>query len=128
VPKGRLDETGRIPAAYRGLVETDSPDPAVRTRRNVRDADATLILTAPGVTSPGSDWTARAAVQLRKPLLILDLTDVTAEADAAHLRAWLGALRPRTLNVAGPRASEAPELYALALRLLLEALGASQPT
>jgi hypothetical protein len=27
----------------RGLVETESPDPAVRTARNVRDSDATLI-------------------------------------------------------------------------------------
>ena len=31
VPRGRLAEDGRIPERYRGLVETDSADPAVRT-------------------------------------------------------------------------------------------------
>ncbi len=44
VPHGRLAEDGRIPARYPGLVETDSPDGAERTRWNVRDSDATLIV------------------------------------------------------------------------------------
>jgi len=44
VPYGRVAEDGRIPDGYPGLVETDSRDPAVRTMRNVRDLDATLIV------------------------------------------------------------------------------------
>jgi hypothetical protein len=44
VPKGRLAEGGPIPERYSGLVETQSSDAAVRTSLNVRDSDATLIV------------------------------------------------------------------------------------
>ena len=44
MPKGRLAEDGPIPEDYLGLIEADSADPAVRTALNVRDSDATLIL------------------------------------------------------------------------------------
>jgi hypothetical protein len=44
VPKGRLAEDGPIPERYSGLVETQSSDPAVRTSLNLRDSDATLIV------------------------------------------------------------------------------------
>ena len=44
VPRGRLAEDGLIPEDYLGLLEADSTDPAVRTALNVRDSDATLIL------------------------------------------------------------------------------------
>ncbi|HLF11639.1 MAG TPA: putative molybdenum carrier protein, partial [Gammaproteobacteria bacterium] len=43
-PKGRWAEDGEIPPRY-PLKETTSTDPARRTRANVRDADATLVLT-----------------------------------------------------------------------------------
>src|SRR5262245_24993140 len=43
VPRGRLAEDGPIPARYPGLVETETTNPAERTRQNVRAADATLI-------------------------------------------------------------------------------------
>ena len=42
-PLGRSAEDGVIPARYQ-LQETDSPQYAVRTEWNVRDADGTLIL------------------------------------------------------------------------------------
>src|SRR5690606_4861542 len=43
-PRGRRAEDGPIPARY-PLAETASSDYAERTRRNVLDADATLVLT-----------------------------------------------------------------------------------
>ena len=44
-PRGRTAEDGPIPARY-PLRETESAKYDVRTRRNVRDSDGTLILTA----------------------------------------------------------------------------------
>jgi hypothetical protein len=44
VPRGRRAEDGAVPGRYVGMDETESPDYAERTRLNVRDSDATLIL------------------------------------------------------------------------------------
>lgn len=90
-------------AAYPELRATDSPDPQVRTRWNVRDSDATLVLLRGGVESPGTDLTVRVAIELGRRHLVVDVGDV----DAA--RAWIAGLAEgAVLNVAGPRESEAP--------------------
>jgi len=123
VPAGRLDEAGRIPERYDGLVEAASADPAVRTRRNVADADATLILTTATARSPGTDWTGRCAELLGKPVLTVVLAPDTLDADARRIRDWIAGVRPAVLNVAGPRASEDPTAYGSARRVLLNALG-----
>lgn len=122
VPRGRRAEDGRIPARYPGLVETESEDPALRTARNVRDADATLLVSH-GPLAGGSALTRRCAQELGRPCLHLDL-DAESLADAVQrLRAWLAERAPRVLNVAGPRASGDPEIYAATRALLRAALG-----
>ena len=78
VPKGRLAEDGPIPERYSGLVETESSDPAVRTSLNVRDSDATLIVSHGPLTS-GSLLTLEEGRRWRKPVLHLDLHEATAE-------------------------------------------------
>jgi hypothetical protein len=109
VPKGRAAEDGAIPDRYPDLREADSADPAVRTALNVRDSDATLVLSH-GPLFGGSLLTVREAARAGKPVLHLDL-DLLSEAEAAaRLRGWLADVRPRTLNVAGPRASEDPRI------------------
>jgi hypothetical protein len=119
-PLGGWAEDLQLPpgvrARYPELVPTRSPDPNVRTRRNVRDADATLIVWPPGVRSPGSNTTRRAAARLDRPVLVTDGTDV------AEVRAWVASLGGAVeLNVAGPRESESPGSYART-RALVEAL------
>jgi len=44
VPKGRLAEDGEIPVDYPNLVEAEDAEPNTRTALNIRDSDATLIL------------------------------------------------------------------------------------
>ena len=105
VPKGRLAEDGAIPARYAGLRETDSADPAIRTALNVRDSDATLIVSH-GPLSGGSLLTLEEARRLGRPALHLDLSARSLDDAAADVRAWLQHVDPATLNVAGPRASE----------------------
>jgi hypothetical protein len=121
VPRGRLAEDGRISEHYPGLVETASADPAVRTALNVRDSDATLILSH-GPLSGGSLLTLREATRTGKPVLHLDLDALTHLEAAERLQGWLAATRPTTLNVAGPRASSDPRIAAATAALLASAL------
>jgi hypothetical protein len=105
VPRGRLAEDGTIPGRYTGLREADSTDPAVRTVLNVRDSDATLIVSH-GPLSGGSRLTLEEAIRMGRPLLHLDLSLLTQAEAVARLREWLRDVDPATLNVAGPRASQ----------------------
>ncbi len=116
-PRGRRAEDGPIPAAY-PLTPTPCRDHAQRTRWNVRDSDATLLL----LLGPAAGGTALALAEAKrrgKPLLAIDLAAPGGSAaTAAEFHAWVGRLQIRTLNVAGPRESEQPGIHALAAGLL----------
>lgn len=116
VPRGRRAEDGRIAARY-PLRETRSSAYGERTRLNVRDADATLILTH-GTPSGGTARTIDFARQLGRPHLVVDLA---ADADPATARAWLASLAVCVLNVAGPRESGCPGIFGEA-RVFLDAV------
>lgn len=105
-PKERRAEDGVIPAYY-PLTETTSKDYRVRTRRNVRDSDGTLILTR-GPLSGGTALTHRLAKEMDKPCLVVDLAQ---RPRANDVHAWLTSSNIRTLNVAGPRESNQPGIY-----------------
>ena len=60
VPKGRRAEDGTIPERYSNLRETDTDLYETRTRWNVRDSDATLILSH-GALAGGSKKTGAKA-------------------------------------------------------------------
>lgn len=112
-PAGRWAEDGPIDPAY-PLRETATADPAERTRLNIRDSDATLILAPDGRTQgipDGTALTADAAPRLGRPFLVLD-PDV-AHVDRAH--AWLVENGIDVLNVGGPRESSVPGIYDRAL-------------
>jgi len=102
-PLGRIAEDGLIDARF-PLSETPNGDPAQRTAWNVRDADATLILTQEGLTG-GTALTAEMAKRLEKPLLVVDLQRPVPMADVLS---WMRRAAVRVLNVAGPRESQAP--------------------
>lgn len=119
-PRGRRAEDGPIPARY-PLQETAGSDYTERTCANVRDADGTLIL-AWGELAGGTRLAADCAHTLGRPWLSIDLAGLAGPAGrgeaVAKVCAWLAGHRIRTLNVAGPRASEAPEVYAAAHALM----------
>jgi hypothetical protein len=124
-PRGRRAEDGRIPRCYR-LRETPSDRYAQRTAWNVRDADATLILTI-GDLSRGTAFTQRMTISLKRPVCVVDLAKFRA---VWPVRRWLKKHYVRTLNIAGPRASTSPESYNLAVRFLERLLRtpANEPT
>ena len=101
---------------YPDLRETPDHDTCQRTEWNVRDSDATLVLTRSNASSPGTAVGIAVAETYAKPHLIVD---VDAPDAAGRIRAWLGA-NPgiQTLSIGGPRESEAPGIYRAALALL----------
>jgi hypothetical protein len=117
IPKGRLAEDGPIPLHYGGLVETESSDPSVRTTLNVRDSDATLIVSH-GPLSGGSLLTLNEAGNLARPVFHLDLTVLAHTEAADQIRTWVRRVDPHTLNVAGPRATEDTAIYRSVWELL----------
>jgi hypothetical protein len=115
-PPGRLCESGAIPVAF-PLRETEqehserAPDipRSLRTERNVRDADAVLILLPRDTAAdPGTRWTRECAAHFRKPLLVADPYDPS---NRETISKWIRATRPGTLNVAGPAGSRCPGIY-----------------
>src|SRR5437764_6400071 len=72
-PRGRRAEDGSLPERY-PLQETRSAAYPPRTALNVRDSDATLILTR-GTPDRGTALTARLVERDGKPYLIVDLAE-----------------------------------------------------
>jgi hypothetical protein len=121
-PKGRLAEDGTIAERY-PLTETPTKRYPQRTEWNVRDSDATLILTV-GEPIGGTVLTVEVCQRLRQSHLIVDLAD---EPDPAAVADWLQAGRVSVLNVAGPRESGAPGVHDDTLAFLRDVLSRLAP-
>lgn len=113
-PAGRLAEDG--PIGYEYLLE-EMPDGGGyrrRTKANVRDSDATLIVSLSDELAGGSKETALFARRLDKPCLhVHPGTDWRAS-----LSAWAPSTEARLLNVAGPRGSREPDVGTFVRKVL----------
>jgi hypothetical protein len=105
-PADRAAEDGAIPARY-PVVAIDAADPSARTRRNVEDSDATLILCHGGL-SGGTLLTARLCETLARPCLIVDAEASGIPEAVRRARDFTGRHQIEVLNVAGPRQSGWP--------------------
>ncbi len=121
VPRGRRAEDGRIPDRYTGLEELHSARYGDRTRSNVCESDATLIVTF-GEPTGGTALTEKIANRHGRPCLVLDMERISSDAAAARCREFLEEKRPAALNVAGPRASGEPRIYEAVRGLLTRVL------
>lgn len=115
-PRGRRAEDGRIPDRY-PLNETPTDAYEQRTAWNVRDSDGTLIITS-GALEGGTALTMTEAERQGRPVLHVRTMD---RVPIPMIRAWGEDHDIRTLNVAGPRASEVEGIYEKA-RSILDAL------
>jgi hypothetical protein len=105
-PKGRRAEDGPIDGRY-PLKETHSASYRMRTEKNVRDSDGTLIFTWQKPKA-GTTLTIRFAQKYKKPYFIVDLSE---EGDPESAQEWATANQIRVLNIAGLRESECPGIY-----------------
>jgi hypothetical protein len=99
-PKGRRAEDGTIPEQYL-VQETPQREYRQRTRWNVRDADATLIVTLTRELTGGSLFTHRYAKTIARPCLHVFPGNGWRE----QMKAFMDRNVIRTLNVAGSRGS-----------------------
>ncbi len=124
-PKGRRAEDGVIPARY-PLDECGVGGFDERTRLNVRDSDATLILTRgkdSAALGGGTGLTLAWASKLSRPSLVVDLAQPV---DPDGVADWLQGSGVLVLNVAGPRESTVPGIYDAAAAFMTAVLAVIQ--
>ncbi len=101
-PQGRRAEDGVIPDRY-VLQETESKGYMQRTKWNVRDSDATLIITLAPELVGGSLFTFEYAKKMAKPCMHIHPDDAWPK----QIKHFLESNLIQVLNVAGPRCSNA---------------------
>lgn len=125
-PKGRIAEDGVVPEGFYSLREYPRGGYRARTRANVEDSDATLILVDTLPLAGGTALTAEWAAKVGRPCKAVCLADAEA---VEQIRDWMlsledtvrpGATDPVVLNVAGPRESKAPGIFLRARATLVE--------
>lgn len=112
-PKNRRSEDGHIPSRYL-LRETSAKAYHVRTSRNVRDSEGTLVLLRSRMQG-GTRYTVRCAEKSGRPLLLVRLPQAPP---VEAVLAWVRGHSITVLNVAGPRESSEPGIYTEALQWL----------
>lgn len=108
-PQGRLAEDGVIPARY-PLIELNGAGYRERTRQNVIDSDGTVIIYFDTI-SGGTEQTLHFCLQLKKPYLLLDATELSAARCAERIRQFVNVHALTIVNFAGPRASSEASAY-----------------
>ena len=116
VPKGRLTEDGSISDKY-NLIEMPTDSYPDRTKKNIRESDGTLILSH-GMITGGSEYTQNMALKYGKPMVHIDLSNVTPFDAAVLINNWIVDYEIKTLNVAGPRASKDSKIYQSTLDII----------
>lgn len=120
-PNGRLAEDGILDSRYT-LQETESKGYRQRTRQNVVDSDGTLILNI-GELSEGSLTTLRFAERFGKPCLVIQLDEEAEPENVLRAMEWAHAHSIAILNIAGPRESKRPGIYAVTMNFLSALFG-----
>ena len=80
-----------------------------RTRQNVIDSDATVIIYQTEIVlGGGTELTLKTCIARRKPYLLIDASVMPPETAGAHIADFVQRHHIETLNFAGPRGSGAP--------------------
>ena len=124
-PHGRLAEDGVIPAKYQ-LMEIADGGYRQRTRRNVADSDATLIVNL-GELDGGTLGTQVFAEKSSKPCLVVQADPGISEEMGDSVLAWWRQHDVKILNVAGRRESKRPGICRLTGELLTAVDAVLQP-
>jgi len=116
-PKGRIAEDGAIDLKY-PLKETITSKYEQRTKKNVEDSDATLIIIQ-NTSDKGTLLTKLLAKDKNKPILEVNLSgDIRTLIN--QFKIWVNDNNITRLNIAGPRESSSQGIYKSALSFLEE--------
>jgi len=103
-PKDRLAEDGKIDIKY-PLTETSDSDSEIRTRRNAKEANGTLII-SPGHLFGGTYLTKEIADEMKKSVLVVSPWDGALNDIFTTIHLWIKKQEINVLNIAGPRKSQ----------------------
>ena len=117
-PKGRLAEDGIIADKY-PLKETATAEPSERTRFNIEESDASLIIYKK-IADTGTLFTIQYATDMAKQIIV---SCQEQEISTQSFRKWLQENKVQKLNVAGPRESKDEGVYEYSLETLCKLLG-----
>lgn len=127
VPKGWRTENGTVDARFHPkMQEHASSNYLARTRKNVVDSHATLIITNTYPLTGGTLKTRQFCEELRRSHFTISLSETNA---VSKVRDWLSQFFavahpvPFVLNVAGPRESKVNGIQEQTRRFLTETLG-----
>lgn len=118
-PKGRLAEDGQIPERY-PLAEVSGGYRA-RTRKNVQTGDGTLVVYRDELKG-GTALTVSLALKERKPVKLIDISLADPVLAAERVREFCLLNEIGVLNVAGPRASQCPDIYPYVFEVISQLL------
>lgn len=103
------------------MQETESKGYMQRTKWNVRDSDATLIITLDSQLSGGSLFTQEYARKIAKPVIHVYPDSPWRQ----WIKVFFESNLIQTLNVAGPRSSNAPGIEKFVYAVLNELINKS---
>jgi hypothetical protein len=109
ITKGRKTESGPLSDFY-NLQEMNTRDYPARTRQNILDSDGTVVI-ARGALTGGSALTYAFATKADRWVCKINLLEQDIFEAALTLHAFIVEQDIRVLNVAGPRASNDPDIY-----------------
>jgi len=109
ITKGRKTESGPLPDFY-NLKEMNSRDYPARTRQNILNSDGTVVI-ARGDLTGGSALTYAFALKADRWVCKINLLEQDIFEAALTLYDFIVEQDIRVLNVAGPRASNDPDIY-----------------
>lgn len=124
-PEGRQSEDGVIDFRY-PLTILPGAGYLERTRQNVIDSDATLIINHGGL-SGDTLYTLECCDDMDKPVLVIQARRQSTEACVRAAREFVSDNGILVLNVAGPRASEWPGGHGLACAIMTDLLAGPPP-
>ena len=119
VPKGRKTEDGILPEKY-FMDEMETSSYPARTRQNIIDSDATLII-AGGDLTGGSLLTKSLAKEIGRPYCHIDFISMDDFEAAMLVHSFIIDNNVEVLNVAGPRKSSDLAIYS-GVRSIIESM------
>lgn len=118
-PRGRIAEDGILNSKYH-LLETETKNYPERTRKNVEDADGTVLFSISNTLTGGTLLTQQFAQRFNKPWLHLH---PSLQNPAQSLQYFIERWDLRDINIAGPRLSTEPNICKFVEEVLNETFG-----